>query len=166
MDSATLSAFVSRDRLGRSRGSEIYEDWYLVRDFRSLGALNDAAVAGPNREPHDEVATDASAGAGGVYKLRRGDLSLRDARLATWIRKPARTPYQAFLDGLSKLVVNKRTDLWQRQMVLGPAPEFCLHSESSLDLPREFNPTSVPVRLVGVRGDRRSRTDLQRLEES
>jgi hypothetical protein len=160
-----LSFRVQRPPWGRPR-SETYEDWYLVRDFKSLGALNEAAVAGPNREPHDEVARDASAGAGGVYKLRNGGLSLRDARYATWIKKPARTPYQAFLDHLSRLVADLRTDLWQRQMVLAPAPEFCLHSESRLDIPSRFHPTTVRVRPVGARGDRLSKTDLQRLEGS
>src|SRR5580658_6368278 len=76
------------------RRSTTYEDWYLVRDFQSLGTLNDAAVADPNRRPHDEVARDASDGAGGVYRLLGGDLRLQDALLATWIRKPPRTPYQ------------------------------------------------------------------------
>jgi len=131
--------------------SQVYEDWYLVRDFGSLGVLNDAAVAKPNKEPHDEVAGDATVGAGGVYKLRRGGLDLRDARFETWMRKPAGTSYEAFYDRLSKLVSDRDTDLWRRQMVLGPAPEFCLHSESSPDLPKQFHPRSVRVQVVGRR---------------
>jgi hypothetical protein len=130
------------------RRSTTYEDWYLVRDFQSLGTLNDAAVADPNRRPHDEVARDASDGAGGVYRLLGGDLRLQDALLATWIRKPPRTPYQTFLYGLAKLAGDVKTDLWQRQMVLGPAPEFCVHSESPLELPRGFRATAIRVRLL------------------
>jgi hypothetical protein len=133
--------------MSRSGG---FEDWYVVRDFRSLGALNDAAVAEASRKAHDEVAKDASGSAGGLYMLRRGDLALSEARLATWIRKPSGTSYQAFLERLSESVGERRTDLWQRQMVLGPAPEFCLHSEGRLDLPRSFRSKSVAVQLVGA----------------
>src|SRR2546430_5514672 len=51
-----------------------YEDWYLVRDFGSLGVLNDAAVASQNKRRHDDVARDATGTAGGVYRLLSGDL--------------------------------------------------------------------------------------------
>lgn len=92
----------------RSRG---YEDWYLVKDFGSLGAINEAAVATPNKLPHDDIAKDAAGGAGGVYEMLRGDLPLRNARFAIWVRKPARTTYQAFLDDLTSLVANRKTAL-------------------------------------------------------
>jgi hypothetical protein len=130
------------------RRSTTYEDWYLVRDFQSLGNLNDAAVANPNKRPHDEVAKDASGGAGGLYRLLSDDLRLQDALFATWIRKPSRTPYQTFLYGLAKLAGDGKTDLWQRQMVLGPASEFCIHSESTLELPRDFRAATICVRLL------------------
>jgi len=128
--------------------SAICEDWYVVRDYGTLGALNESAVADANRKAHDEIAEEASGGAGGLYKLRREGLPLSDARFATWIRKPARTTYQAFLEHLSTLVGDRRTDLWQRQLVLGPAPEFCLHSESRLVFPRSFRSTTVRVQLI------------------
>ena len=37
-----------------------YLDWYNVADFAGLGALNDAAVAGARKEPHDDVARIAT----------------------------------------------------------------------------------------------------------
>jgi hypothetical protein len=130
------------------RRSTTYEDWYLVRGFQSLGTLNDAAVADPNKGPHDEVARDASGGAAGVYRLLGGDFRLQDALFATWISKPPRTPYQTFLHGLAKLVGDRKTDLWQRQMVLGRAPEFCVHSERPLELPRSLRATTMRLRLL------------------
>ena len=129
------------------------EDWYVVRDFRALGALNEAAVADSNRKAHDGIAKEASGSAGGLYKLRQGSLRLGEARFATWIGKPARTTYQAFLERISDVVGDRKTDLWQRQMVLGPAPEFCLHTEGSLDLPGDFRPTTMRLRLAGAKGD-------------
>ena len=133
------------------RRSSGYEDWYLVRDFGSLGVLNDAAVANQSKRQHDDVARDATDGAGGVYKLLTGQLRTREARFSTWIRKPPRTPYPVFLDDVSRLVAGSRTALWRRQMVLSPAPEFCLHSERRVELPRRLRPATLRVQIVGAR---------------
>ncbi len=131
----------------RSKG---YEDWYLVKNFGALGVLNDAAVANPSKRPHDDIARDATGSAGGVYKLLKGGLPLREARFATWVSKPTRTAYQAFYDDMTRLVANRRTDLWRRQMVLGRSPEFCVHSESRLDLPIALRPRTLGVELVAA----------------
>lgn len=127
-----------------------YEDWYLVKDFRALGILNDMAVASPNKTPHDDIARDATGGAGGVYGMLGGDLPLREARFATWVSKPTRTTYQSFFEDLARLVANRRTDLWRRQMVLGRASEFCVHSEVNLELPEKFRPRAIEVELVSA----------------
>jgi len=134
-----------------NRLSGAYEDWYLVRDFQSLGALNEAAVDDANRRSHDQVARDASVVAGGLYRRRHGNLRLQDALFATWVQKPARTTYEEFLSELSKSVGDRRTDLWQRQMVMGPASEFCVHSEGPLELPKGLEPATVRLRLVAER---------------
>ena len=131
--------------------SKGYEDWYLVEDFTSLGEINEAAVAKSNRASHDGVAAMAAGGAGGVYKLLQHGhgLPLRDARLATWFHKPAGTTYEALLESLEGSLKDRRADLWQRQMVLGPAPEFCIHSEDRLDLPPELQPLIARVEPLG-----------------
>ena len=38
--------------------------------------------------------------------------------------------------------------LWRRQMVLGPAPEFCLLAPGRLDLPRELAVTSLELDVL------------------
>ena len=108
-----------------------YEDWYLVDDFAALGALNEAAVSGARREPHDTAARLAGGGHGGVYRLvalapvpprggSAGETGAHLDRSTTWFSKPAGVPYKDFLARLSPC------ETWQRQMVLGPAPEFCI----------------------------------------
>src|SRR2546427_1828040 len=49
-------SFRLRARPWSRRRSLGYEDWYLVRDFRSLGVLNEAAVASQSKRQHDDVA--------------------------------------------------------------------------------------------------------------
>ena len=96
-----------------------FEDWYFLDDFAALGALNEAAVAGARREPHDAAARLAAGGHGAIYRLLTpapGPLS----GVATWCSKPPGVPYPRFLETLPA------AETWQRQLVLGPAPEFCL----------------------------------------
>ncbi|HWE25288.1 MAG TPA: hypothetical protein VG496_15230 [Myxococcales bacterium] len=124
-----------------SRG---FEDWYLVEDFAALGALNDAAVSGRRRSPHDAVAALAAGGAGGVYRLKSGDPA--GALAAHWFGKSAGMTYDDLFELLRPL--ESRAALWQRQMVLGPAPEFCLASSAPISLPRELVATRVSCRAL------------------
>ena len=102
-----------------------YEDWYLVPTWAELGSLNAAAVTGARGGPHEEVAALAGEGWGGVYRLVRGAAVAPSS--VRWTTKPAHESYDGFLQALSEETV------WQRQMVLGPAPEFCLVGRGAVD---------------------------------
>jgi hypothetical protein len=96
-----------------------YEDRYLVTDFTALGVLNEAAVAAQRRAVHDAAAVRAADGIAGVYRLV-GGTGGRSATSASWFGKPAGRSYRDFL---SDLDIGDGS-LWQRQMTLGPTPEF------------------------------------------
>jgi hypothetical protein len=145
-----VEAFSFReDALPWSRRCEgAYEDWYLVRDFQALGDLDEAAVDTSNKAAHDFAARGASVIAGGLYRLISGDLRPGKARMAAWIQKPTRMPYRAFFETLSESMGDRESRLWQRQMVLGPAPEFCLQSDDAVPLPRGIRGRVLRIRLV------------------
>ena len=107
-----------------------YEDWYLVDDFAALGALNEAAVSASLKAPHDAVAGLAAEGAGGVYRIVAGAPRPETVAIAAWLAKPAGKPDAEFLAELGGTV-------WQRQMTLGPTPEFCLHLPAAAQAPAE-----------------------------
>lgn len=98
----------------------VYEDWYIVDDFAALGVLNHAAVSDGREDSHEVVAGLAGAGTAGLYALCTGEPRAPGAGSASWFDKPAGVPYDRFLAGLGR-----RRSLWQRQLVLGPTPEFC-----------------------------------------
>ena len=115
-------------------GRPVYEDWYLVDDFAALGPLNDAVVAAVAQAAHDRAAAGAEAGAGALYRLRSGESRIAGAPVAHWITKPRERSYADFDAGLAELPAVPSVSLWRRQMVLGPAPEFCLLAPRELTL--------------------------------
>lgn len=113
-----------------------YEDWYLVGDFAALGLLNEAAITATRLVPHDAVARLAGGGAGGVYRrLSTGD-GIPDA--VHWVSKPLGESYAAFAARLPA------AEVWQRQLVLGPVPEFCVFGPA----PAGSETVEVRTRLV------------------
>jgi len=126
-------------------GAEAYEDWYLVDDFGALGPLNEAAVSATRAAPHDAAATVAAGGSGGLYGLRHGTLS-REPRYAHWFGKPDGMSYGELFAQLTPVVEQTDGALWMRQMVLGPAREFCLHAGAPVVLPGRFDVLVLSLR--------------------
>jgi hypothetical protein len=131
-----------------------YEDWYLVEDYTALGVLNEAAVGRGHRTPHDDAARRFGGGAGGLYGLiegERSDLLSATASLAVWVHRPPGSERRPLGEMLGDGMDPSRASLWRRQLVFGPAPEFCL-------LAGEAPPGVAPARLP----DGWSATTLQR----
>lgn len=118
---------------------DVYEDWYLVDGWGALGTLNEAAVDARRRAPHDAVAAGAAKGAGAIYALRAGDPSASVAPTAIWLHKPRGAPYPEFRERLAQM----GGAVWERELVLGPAPEFCVVGSGE--------PDAVPVPATVVR---------------
>jgi hypothetical protein len=121
------SAAAARERLPQDDGPG-YEDWYLVEDYTALGVLNEAAVGRGHRTAHDAVASRFGAGSGGLYGLVEGNRPplLAEAAVAVWIARPPGSRQRALGDLLGDGMDPRRASLWRRQLVLGPAPEYCL----------------------------------------
>jgi len=125
-------------------GDRVYEDWYLLDDFPALGVLNEAAVAHGHRTAHDEVARHFGAGAGGLYGLLEGHADLAGAPppLAVWVSRPPEASKQALGDLLADGIDPEHASLWRRQLVLGPAPEYCLLAREP---PAGVAPSRLPL---------------------
>ena len=131
-------------------GDPAYEDWYLVADFAALGELNEAAVEGARRAPHDQVAAQSGHGTGGVYARWFGHPA-PDARVDgrhRWFAKPDGMAYEDLRAALVQLVP-ERAVVWRRQMTLGPTPEFCLVEIEPVDVPWPTIDVAV-TRLAGA----------------
>jgi hypothetical protein len=94
-----------------------YEDWYLIEGWAALGELNGHAVDAVREELHARAASHAAAAWGALYEAVRGEGAIPDG--VEWLDKPRGEPSAAFIASLP------HESVWRRQLVLGPAPEFC-----------------------------------------
>lgn len=124
-----------------------YEDWYFVRDGAALDALNDAAITGRRRAPHDAAAEAAGGGTAAIYKVRLG-APLATVRHASWFAKPDGTSYEELWSTLAPIVQRLQGMLVSRFMVLGPSPELSLRSEEPITLPAEFDSLDRTLQTV------------------
>lgn len=132
-------------------GAVAYADWYVVRDFAALQALEGAAIEPPHRSPHDAVAGLAGPATGAIYALRAGAPALERVRFERWIGKARGVPSASVVAELSD-GMGDGGSVWQRQMALGPAPEFC---RRSIGRPAGAPPAEiVEVRPVARSGGR------------
>ena len=128
-------------------GGEAYEDWYLLDGSAALDPLNAAAISASRQAPHDVAAALAAGGTAGLYSLRQGSPVTVPATL-TWFGKPDGMTYRDLITTLEPLTRSAGAALWCRQMTLGPALEFCLHSRDPVPLPAPL--AGFAIRCRGV----------------
>ncbi len=127
---------------------EVYEDWYVVRDFTSLGVLNDVAVDSRHRVSHDETAVRVAEAYGGVYQLEAGSSTLIGTHPMTyWLTRPEHVPSAEYLKMLVRKADSCKGLLWRRQLNLGIATEYALQAPEEID-----GPDGV---VAGIRRSRR-----------
>ena len=115
-------------------GKIAYEDWYHVRDFTSIGILNERAASGGHADAHDHVASYSEHGTGSIYALEAG--ALRGAPgFMYWLDRPDGLSTPAFLDEMRTRVGDLGGELWRRQLSLGPATEYCIRGDAKMELP-------------------------------
>jgi hypothetical protein len=128
-------------------GGDAYEDWYFVEDFTALGVMNLAAITASRTASHDAAAAAALDGTAGLYGLRRGAM-LKAPKYAHWFAKTPGVPYPDFMAQLAPIIDRAQGALWMREMVLGPSPEFCLHTMAPPEMPAALKAVVMPLRTV------------------
>ncbi len=120
----------STSRLPWLEAHTAYEDWYLVEDSAALDPLNAAAIDLRRRGVHEAAAQRTGIGAGGLYRLLHGELIVPVQ--TTWFAKPDGMTYVDFAPTLDLLIRSGAT-LWQRQMLLGPTPEYAAQTQTNVE---------------------------------
>ena len=129
-----------------NNGGDSYEDWYFIRNSADLDPLSDAAISASRKMPHDKAAAALAGGSAGLYRPRLGEVS-GVPKFTAWFDKPEGWSYQQLFDRLGPSI-QQGAVLWQRQMALGPAREFCLHTNTSVTLPDGINAQPISLKRV------------------
>jgi hypothetical protein len=78
----------------------------------------------------------------GLVEGERSDLLAAAGKLAVWVARPPGSERRPLAELLGDGMDPRNASLWRRQLVFGPAPEFCLLAgESSAGVA----PTRLPV---------------------
>jgi hypothetical protein len=121
-----------------------YEDWYLLDDSRTLDVINTAVVSGVLQPLHDPIAALAAGGTAGLYQPARVTRAAVSAPIAVWFAKSDGMSYAHLYSVLDAIETATAARLWQRMLVLGPTPEFCLlQEEGGSPLPADWPSITV-----------------------
>lgn len=140
---AALPGFIESATFATDR----YNDWYLLESTAAMEALNSAAVTGSRAAAHNAAARMAADGAGKLLSLASGKHSMDDG-FEVRFGKPAGMKYEELYVALKKWTAGQGVSLWRRMMVLGPPPEFCLITPSSIQLPADMHPEVLRRRRI------------------
>lgn len=103
-----------------------YLDVYATADLSTLSDLEEAAVSGHRRLPHDRAAALTATGAGALMQAVAGQELTCSGAVLSFVDKPAGTDRDGFVAGLAG--AGGVISVWMRRLVLGPGPEFLVVS--------------------------------------
>lgn len=110
-----------------------YEDWSFVTSSASFDPLNKMAVAPDMWDVHADISSKTDIGHGGVYYHIFGDADPKALTRTAWLKRPRGIRYEASIKKIADQVMGP-VSVWRKQMVLGPAFEFALLGNQSLNL--------------------------------
>lgn len=125
-----------------------YEDWYFLSGSEVLDRLNRMAVSGDRKDPHSAATKMAVNMHAGLYQLWQSDAHFTDSEWSAWFSRPPSMTYEEMYEEICRYLPHCAGDLWRRQMVLGPTPEYCLMSTSRADMSEFFKPIIVKRKTV------------------
>ncbi|MGC8515980.1 MAG: hypothetical protein ACP5OC_07605 [Thermoplasmata archaeon] len=125
-----------------------YEDWYYMTDSGVIDILNHGAVSGDMMPIHNNAAGLATGMHAGLYQLKSPSAKHKESQWCIWFSKPGGKSYDDFDRMIASAVPANSIDIWRRQMVLGPTPEFCIISDKRIDLDPETKPEYVKRTVI------------------
>ena len=110
-----------------------YEDWCFLEFPSALDALNKAAVKPERWDVHAGVSYKTEFGHGGLYYHLIGETLPLDGSKVVWLKRPRRIRYES---PLREIIDSSRGFLscWRKLMVLGPADEFAVVGDATLEI--------------------------------
>lgn len=127
--------------------SEIYEDWYVIRNFAAMDALDHAVMQTLAKAAHRDLMKSTAGASGAIVGLTKGVARVSHMTYANWLYKPREVSADDFVDSVNRQLPDGKCSLWTRAMALGPT-EHCLLSSGPANLSQKYRATVVRRTLV------------------
>jgi hypothetical protein len=122
--------------------TEVFEDWYVMKNFAGMDALDQAVVEEPCQAPHMALMQTLSGAVGGAYGLINGVGRMSGMAHAQWFSKPRDVSDEDIETLVQTQNPGARHSFWARGMAMGPMGNVLL-STIPVTLPDNFGAVSV-----------------------
>jgi hypothetical protein len=120
----------------------VYEDWYVMKNFAGMDALDQAVVETPCQAPHMALMQSLSGAVGGAYGLVNGVGRMAGMAHAQWFSKPRDVSDADIAALVQTQAPGAQHSFWTRGMAMGPMGNVLLSNEP-VTLPDRFGALSV-----------------------
>ena len=127
--------------------NEIYEDWYVLKNFAALDCLDYAVMHTDSKDAHRYLMMNTAMASGAIYALTKGAARLDGLPEANWLLKPRKVTVDNFIESTKAQLTDGKCSLWTRALGLGPT-QHCLLSSSPVDLPKSHRAFSTQRELL------------------
>ena len=127
--------------------NEIYEDWYVLKNFAALDSLDRAVMHTDSKDAHRYLMTGTAMASGAIYALTKGAARLDGLLEANWLLKPRKVTIDKFIESTKAQLAGGKCSLWSRALGLGPT-QHCLLSSGPVDFPQSHRSFSSRRELL------------------
>ncbi len=107
-------------------GNEVYEDWYVLKNFAGIDALNEAVANGQSMQSHRFLMRNTARASAAIVGLAGGKAKVFDLTEAYWTSTPQGMTSADFVAGTTNQARNTGMSVWIRSLALGPREQLVL----------------------------------------
>ena len=106
--------------------NEVYEDWYVLRNFAGVDALDEAVAERDTMQSHRYLMRNTAGASAAIVGLAGGQAKICDYTEAYWTSTPRGITSAEFVSRAANQSRMARTSVWTRSLALGPREQLVL----------------------------------------
>ena len=112
----------------------VYEDWYVLRDFAAIDALDRAVLDEAALSSHRFLMKNTGAALGTIVGLNAGPIRIHEFAAAHWLSRPGGVSMGDVVADATRAAPGARCSVWTRALGLGPC-EHCILTTGEASFP-------------------------------
>jgi len=127
--------------------NEIFEDWYVLKNFAALDSLDYAVMHTGSKDAHRHLMKSTAAASGAIFALTKGAARFDGLPEANWMLKPRNMTVDSLIASTRAQLPDGKCSLWTRALGLGPT-QHCLLSSGPVVFPKNYRAFSAQRELI------------------